>query len=547
MRALRLLAAFLLTLLPAFAGGAGWERSWPDLAIGGTAVSSLRASPAGGLQVTGSSSLANLTQYVDYAPDWASPSGLRFTDGNFYVTGSGAANPELCTGNPITINFRKVNVGGTVNTSTGAITGGTWYTVTWGGSQTVTIADCEFIRSDPLRDASGNVLSFTTGAAYFTRTSVSVAAAGQGIPTNSKFLPRYSHQYWGDGTEWTATPQVAKATSGNIAAFSNGSAGYIPTYVTFDNWDGAHPVALLVGDSICNWQADYDFSGSRPAYGYMARALDDAASGRWSFANFCSSGTKPQDQSSVATGQYKLRMRALFAASSNRPFNRIVSNMAQNGFFNTLSLSSFQAVETSFWNFFHLYCPTCSFYQTTFPPHPSAVNNSFWSDQANQTTTAGDVNYYPTGLRFTLMAWLEGLGGGTYTLPSWVRALPIETAFADSTYPDHWKTNSTPYTLPSGVSSGVSSFTVDGPVAPTNGDAIVLNPGTSNAETRNIYAVTGSSTPWTVFVISNTSKTHATGSAALISYTSDGTHPTATLDKGAAALLIGYKNSSLLN
>lgn len=548
MRALRFLAALALSLLLSLGdatAGTGWSNSWPALTTSGLAFGSLRASPPGGVQITAASTQSNLSQYVDYVPSWAAPSGPRFGDANFYVTSAGTLNPELCPGNTLTIDFRTVNIGGTVNTSTGAITGGTWYTVTWNGATSITIENCGYALSDPLKDGSGNIVTPTPGASYFVRTSETVATGG-GMPTNAKFLPRYSHQYWGDGTEWTAAPQSSKATSGNIAAFSNGAAGTIPSFVVWSGWDGSSPVAILVGDSICNWQADYDFTGTRPAYGYLERGLDDSASGRWAFGNFCSSGTKPQDQSTIAANQYQLRMRML-RTLPNQPYNRVVSEMAQNGFFTNLSLTNFQYIMWDWWTFWYQSCPTCKFYQTTFPPHPTALNNSFWSDQINQTTSAGDVNYYPTGLRYTLMAWLEGTANGSLSLPSWLVALPVESAFADTTYLDHWKTNANQYTLANAYSSGVTSLSVAGSVAPTVGDVIVLEPTTSNAETRNVYAVSGASSPWTVTVISATSKAHANGASALISYTSDGTHPSALLHKNGAVLIEGYKTSGLLN
>ena len=64
-------------------------------------------------------------------------------------------------------------------------------------------------------------------------------------------------------------------------------------------------------------------------------------------------------------------------------------------------------------------------------------------------------------------------------------------------------------------------------------------------EIRNVYEVSGNG-PWTVGVVSVIREGPSSRSTVALAYTSDGTHPSATLHKAAAAIIESYKASGAL-
>jgi hypothetical protein len=213
------------------------------------------------------------------------------------------------------------------------------------------------------------------------------------------------------------------------------------------------------------------------------------------------------------------------------------------------SLLAFQNQELGWWAFWHNLFPSATIFQTTFPPHAAQINNDKWTVAG----AAGQTTDYPSGMRWQANNWIRGLcpgaSGGVACppgppVPSYVTPLNVTPAFQDPANPGYWRVSGYSGTVNTAVSSG-SSVSVAGSAAPTVGDMLALEPGTSNAEYIQIATVTGTG-PWTVGLINSVAKSHAAGAAVGIGYTLEGTHPTSTLEMAGAAIIEAYKNSGVL-
>jgi hypothetical protein len=415
----------------------------------------------------------------------------------------------------------------------------------------VTIKSGGFIWTDPLRNASGTVVSLSPNTTYSIRSSRSAPAAGGSIPASEGpyGITRWSNPVLGDGVEWTAAVSTALRTSGTVPAYQQGSESTGPEMAVATGWDGS-PVYCLVGDSILWSEADLNFTGLRGITGYAQRGLDDSvSSSQRGFVNLAIPGTTPDTQSSIAAGQFQLRMQAL-RALPNQPCTEIFSEMGQNSpsIFGT-SLLAFQNEELGWWGFWHNLFPSATIFQTTFPPHAGSLDHDNWTVAG----PAGQSTDYPTGVRWQADNWLRGdcpgtVGGITCpsgpAIPSYVTPIDVTPAFQDPANLGYWRVSGYAGTVNTAVSSG-SSVSIAGSTAPTVGDMLALEPGASNAEYIQITTVTGTG-PWTVGLISSIGKTHSAGAAVGIGYTIEGTHPTSTLEIAAAAIIEAYKNSGVL-
>ena len=196
-----------------------------------------------------------------------------------------------------------------------------------------------------------------------------------------------------------------------------GSFNATPAMIVGQGWDGS-AVYGLVGNSICWGEYDYDFYAPLVA-GAEMRALADSGSGLRNFYSLCFPGTYPEKQSSIAAGQYQLRMQAL-RSIGNVPFNQIISEMGQNSpTMNGTSLAAFQTVETQWWSFLKTSFAPANIFQVNFPAHAGSLNNTKWTTLADQTTD------YPTGMRWLAGAWIAASSG----LPLGVKGIDLTTAF----------------------------------------------------------------------------------------------------------------------
>ena len=489
-----------------------------------------------------SSYFHNVTHLQCTSPQWAA-SNLRLLLVGFYVKGDSSANPETCVSGDPTIDFITVFIGGTA------------YPVTFGGSQAIKVPKCGFVLTDPLRNASGALVTLTPATSYFVRTAQS-AASTSGIQPGGQGpydTTRWSNSAVGDGTRYDTTIQTALRTSGTVPAYSQGSGiGAGPALAIATGWDGS-PTYCIVGDSIGRGQADANFNGLRGITGYVQRGLDDSASSsRRAFVNLAIPGTAPDTQSSIATGQFKLRMQAL-RSLPNQPCTEILSEMGHNSSsIGGASLAAFQQQELGWWAFWHDLFPAATIFHTTFPPHAGQINNDKWTVAG----AAGQSTDYPTSVRWQASNWFRGLCPGTSggiacpagpAVPAYVKTLDVTPAFQDPANPGYWAVSPYAWTVATTVSSGssVSVAAVNGAPAPGVGDMLALEPGTSNVEYQQIASVTGAG-PWTVGLMASIGKTHAAGAAVGVGYTPEGTHPTSTLEIAAAAIIEAYKNSGVL-
>lgn len=130
-------------------------------------------------------------------------------------------------------------------------------------------------------------------------------------------------------------------------------------------------------------------------------------------------------------------------------------------------------------------------------------------------------------------------------LPDYVTTLDVTPAFCDPAHPGVWRISNWTGALSQPLARGDSRAVVTAQSPPTNGDDLVIEAGTPQVEVRNIVEVSGSG-PWIVVLTAGLSKDHPAGAAAALAYTSDGTHPSASLHKAAAAILEAYKAKGVL-
>ena len=502
-----------------------YQRAWPALANSGSFTP---ACVRLGFATNGAAESSNVSVLShDECPGTRyAISSIRCLFANFYVNGSGGNNPETPTGNSLNVDFATAFVNGTA------------YPFTFGGALGVAIPSGGFVWTDPLMNGA-SPLTIAALQAWFVRASQTVPANGV-IPValTGPIGPYYTNSTVGDGVGYYTSPQTSKRTSGTVPAYNNGSSNAGPALCVAQGWDGSK-VYAIVGDSIGAGQNDGDIS-SPDVVGAEQRALWDAASGNRNYVNMAFYGTKPEDQASIAAGQQQLRMRAL-RSLPNRPFNEILSEMGQNS--PTMvgtSLAAFQTVEQGYWGFWRNECPECSLFQVTFPAHAGSANYTDWTTLADQ---GGD---YPTGIRWQGGAWIAANLG----LPSYVTGIDLTTPFTTgsgfTSQAGLWPITGWSATLAAAPATNQRYASIAGATAPTAGDDLVFEPGTSNVEIQSIISVTGSASPWTVWLGANIAKTHASGAAVGAATTYEGTHAGTRLYKAAANALIALKTSGAL-
>ena len=493
-------------------------------------------------QVAASSDASGLCHSFHVSPDYAVTGGIRLLFCNFYLDTGGVVNPEKKPGNPKTVDFATIFVGDTA------------YPVTFGGRQSATIPDGGFVWSDVVMDG-GAELELAARTTYYVRVSETVAEGGRRTfnPGSQMQTSRFSNWTLGDGVEYTSAPQTDKRLSGAVEAYSGGTVMIAPAMIVGKGWDGS-PVYAIMGDSIGMAQSDYGTSlAERGVVGHIGRALDDMASGRRSFANLAVPGTKPQDQSEDAAGQWQLRLDAI-KALPNQPFNRVISRMGQNGIFEPY-VSKFAEFGRSqpgnlenamhkWWVFLRRQFGADIIQLLTTPRARNADNsNTFWTDPAREVPTDPTVDRFPDGTRYRFNNWLRA----GHSLPDWVKVVD-DDVWRDEKYPSVFGPVPGNWTLDADIASGAgmtTPLTFAGPMVPIQGDWYVIEPGVAGkAELRQSYRVEGTG-PWEVYFTGNTEQAHAAGAAIKPASTGDGLHPGKSLHVLAAAALIAAKGTLL--
>ncbi len=503
------------------------QAAWPALANSGSYTPACQrlTFPNGVASETTEVTFLGHTMCV--APNY-SVSQIRVLFANFYVNNTGANNPELCPGNPVTIDYATIFIGGV------------GYPLTFGGAESIKIDNCKFVWSDPLVNSSHAIVTIAANATYYVRVSRTLPASGnQVVGAIPAVNPLLDNANAGDGFNAFTAPQASYRTSGTVSD-NNGEGNFAsaPAMIVGQGWDGS-AVYALAGDSIGYGQNDTNYN-SPYVSGAEMRAFADSGSGLRNFLPLVFPGTKPDDQSSIASGQYQLRMQAL-RSIGNVPFNEILSQMGQNATaIAGTSLPAFQASMENWWRFWRDYCPACTIFQVDFPAHAGALNNTHYTTLADQTTD------YPSGMRWIGGGWIAANVG----LPSNVVGIDLTNAFTAGA-PSPFITQAGLWPIDSAWTGTFVSWSSRTLVvnssngAPPLGANLVFEPGSSNSEVNYVIAVTGTG-PYTITVSAGPGKTHASGSAVALACTYEGTHPCTLLYQAAANALIALKQSGVL-
>jgi hypothetical protein len=531
-RAAAALAALALALAPIEARAYFVPRHqapWPGLANSSSYTPACRGLmfPAGA--VAEPTYVTFLSHTGCNSPNYA-VSNVRVLIANFYVTGASQNNPELCPGNSVHIDYATIFIAGVA------------YPLAFGGAISITVDDCKFVWSDPLRNSSGAIVTIAANTQYYIRLSKTVPSGGNqlvgAIPAVNPDVANTLAGITSDGFNALTAPNASDRTSGTVSGNNaEGNQASVPAMIVGQGWDGSAVYALF-GDSVCWGENDWNFY-SPYVSGAEMRALVDSASGPRNFYSLCFPGTKPEDQSSIGAGQYQLRMQAL-RSIGNVPFNQIISEMGQNSpTISGTSLAAFETVETQWWSFLKTSFAPANIFQVDFPAHAGSNNNTKWTTLADQTTD------YPSGMRWIAGAWIAANSG----LPLGVKGIDLTPYFTTgsgfTSQAGLWPITGWSGTVATAVSSGKVAV-VAGATAPGLATSLVMNEGTSNVEVHNIVKITGSSSPWTLQLDGNISHSYSVGAPVETALTAEGTHPYYPLYQAAANALIALKESGVL-
>jgi hypothetical protein len=452
---------------------------------------------------------------------------LRAMFADFYVNATGVANPESCNGNSVHVDFATIFVNAP---------GGAAYPLGFGGALGIQVNDCGFVWSDPVLNGA-SALSLPPNTAYIVRISETVAANANLSSYGGLYTVNgpISQPFVGDAIKFYTSPQTSLRLSGTYTT-KNGALS--PAMIVAQGWNGTGAY-LVAGDSIGRGLDDPEYAAPSLS-GYIEHALADTGSGARNFYVSAVDGSRPDDQASIAKGQYLLRMRAL-RSIPNVPFNQIISEMGQNSpsVYNNTTIAPFEIAMASWWSFWHTNCPSCGLFQTTFPSRAQALNNSKWTTQADQTSD------YPGGVRWQADACIaNGSCLASYVTPLNVTpAATTSSGFTDN--PGNWPTSGYSGTLAAALSAtGATSVSISATAPPPVGSWLALEPGTSNVDVVAVLSVAGSSSPYTA-TTGATAKTHALGASVGVAFTYDGTHVAAPLIEAMAGALTALKGTTL--
>lgn len=550
------LGAALLAALLAAPSTARAQELWPGLTGSSSwSFAGNRLNFPSGATATTAINRASLSHLYQVSPPYA-VSNIRLAYVNFYVATDASYGPERCPGNGLNVDFATVFTGGTPGDQ---VTDKTAHTVTFGGAGAARIGDCEFVWSDPLRDAAGNLVSLPAGSTYYVRSSLSVNAVGEKMVRGNTYSaePRWTNWSTGEGVDNQGSVQTARRLTGTVPPFANGAARSGPAVAIGTGWDGS-PVFLVLGDSLGSGVDDYDFSlSTRAVVGAVARGLDDGAgSARMNYAMWTVPGSSPWDQSSIAAGEFRLRMR-LLRSIPNKPFNRIFSQANQNGLYarrpgyaGVATFAQWRGAMEGWWRFLDVSFGSMPIYQSTAYPHaimkPGTLSYFTNIEDQYPASQAADLVDGIGGTRDQANAWLRAGAG----LPLNVTVIDLASTAEEPSDRHKWKPIPGEWTLVNAVSANtvgaVTGFQVSGASPPTVGDVLGFDYGTPNADGVQVLRYTGTG-PWTVFATGNLARAHAAGVIGKAQMTNDGTHPLSTVNKNGAALIIQKKANGTIH
>lgn len=406
----------------------------------------------------------------------------------------------------------------------------TFTTITFGGSNSVTIPAGSGIWSDAVP-----VTLPANSSAIWVRSSWTV-------PNGSTMFGNYNMMPGnGEGASYAAAAQTALLTSTN---FSTSSTSQVPGPSLFaaQGWNGT-PVVIATGDSIGEGQTENEHAAgnTRGDFGYVMRGLDDAVgSARMAAANIAIPGADCGHDANAAAGYYGRRL-AMLADLPNIPFTTILSEHGTN--------DSAVADMKTWWTFLKSSFPNTRLVQTTIPPHTTTAAQTLFDSNAAQTPFSASYTY-PSGSVWVLNA---ALMAGTYN--SYVDGVidinPYASGNAAGAY-DRWYVPPFTTTLATALSAtGQVSITTN--AAPNVSDSLVIDSGTSSVDGDGgngliVSAVSGSG-PYTVTLGNGggTNVTHSNGAGITESCTHDGLHPTQNCHIRISQAIIAAKNAGLFH
>lgn len=357
---------------------------------------------------TAAGTLDQIVRLAIVTPKWACKNPRFVFAGSFGK--ETATNPETAVGNSYTIE------GAVIETTRGT----TKATLAFSSSATATVASGtnQVISDAPGITIPANSSAGSTVANYFLVVDINVASSGQFMPG---YLPS---PLTGEASVQSATTQTAKLTSSTSLGNNFApNAAFAPVTVLCQGWDGS-PVVQAAGDSICEGKGDR-LDTTRGLMGYIARGLDDAASGSLANTNWCVSSTSPgaTSEGAITAGNYGDRIAIINAvaalnANSALPFTTILVEHGTN-------TAVPNTADPAFWSIMHTQFPGVPVLQATLTPHWDASNAALsvsdsactaadsvycWTDTTH--TKAHAVQYNPSGVVTTFNANL--ITPGTY-------------------------------------------------------------------------------------------------------------------------------------
>lgn len=407
---------------------------------------------------------------------------------NAFIVQSGASNNEVAIGNDI------------IYEGVVAVVGGTSYPITVNGSNTFTVPNGSWVKTDRvLFDVPANTVVELRMASF--------------VPVGGFRVNCYNGQAT-DGYNVNTTTQSARLTSGSFTVPVRGTVIEGPMAIFGEGWEaaGRPPVPLATGDSLGwglnDWSINIYADG---VTGFIGRGMNDAVSStRYAYGNFCAPGTR---FSNLADGAGNFALRKAILQDSGWPFTCIISQMAANTIANSPDVATCIAQANAAWAFLTTLGGRPIIQTTAIPQTLDASNNRFTTlaDQiaANTANHVGLNNYIKT-----VPAPLSGI-------------FDLEPYYADAGQPTKWKLAPQTGTLTADVSSGTTiSVLTSSAEAFAPDDFIVVGAGTANWEQRKVYAVTGTYPNQTITINSAITKAHLTGDSIRAQSSDDGTHAT---------------------
>lgn len=405
---------------------------------------------------------------------------LRVAFGAWYcVTSGNDTATEVALGNTWTLEGATVEYNGS------------YYFFKFSGAQAVSVAS----GTNVLSDAGSIPIVLPANSTFYIHVADAINA-GDKRPQNA-----YRGQVsLGDGIAANSSSQAAFLTSNPPTSVSSTSY-YGPYAIVAKGWmeAGKPPVALIVGDSIGQWQLEDIFLQSiRGARGWVGRGLDDnLTSTPIPYANYAIPSTSMLNVANTA-GAFAFRYALL--QSMNWPYTAIISQHGHNstlGQFNTNFVPYLQFLKTM---------GNRKVVQTTITATTSSTDQ--WTSTANQTVT------------FSVSSQNTTILGA----PSPVNAvIDMRSYFQDAG--QKWLVS--PFTTTLSANASINDTTISVAAAPPVASELVLEPGNANVEIIEVASVSGSG-PFTVTLPGNekVTKAHTSGIAIAEHYSPDGTHPT---------------------